>query len=137
MPLIGVLLARYWKPLALVVLLAGAFAYRVELIHQRNSALAEVAQLTAEAAALRVNNQALGASIQVQNAAIAKLKGDGDAAAQMMNSRMAAASMAGIAVAARGADQARALIAAPIESGSGCEGAIQWGNARAAELSSW
>jgi cell division protein FtsB len=137
MPLIASALLRYWKPLALVALLACALAYCALLIHQRDSALAQVVQLTAEAAALRVSNQALGASIQVQNAAIAKLKGDADAAAQMMNSRMAAASIAGIAAAARGADQARALIAAPIESGSGCEGAIQWGNARAAELSSW
>ena len=137
MPLIASILVRYWKPLALAAVLAGAIAYRAALIHERNSALAQVVQLTAEAAALRVTNQALGASIQVQNAAIGKLQADADAATQLMNSRMAAASMAGIAAAGRGADQARALIAAPIESGSGCAGAIQWGNARAAELASW
>jgi hypothetical protein len=137
MPLIGSIILSYWKPLAIAAVLAGAFAYRAVLIHERDSARSQVVELTAETAALRVSNQALGASIQLQNAAIGKLKTDADAAAQMMNSRMAAASQAGVAVAMRGADQARALIAAPIEASSGCAGAIQWGNARAAELSSW
>ena len=137
MPLIGSLLVSYWKPLALMALIAGALAYRTILIHERDSARAQVVQLNQEAAALRASNQALGAAIQLQNAAVGKLKADADAATQVMNSRMAAASIAGIAAAARGADQARTLIAAPIESSSGCAGAIQWGNARATELSSW
>ena len=137
MPLIASILLRYWKPLALMALLAGALAYRAVLIHERDSARSEVVQLNQEATALRASNQALDASIQLQNAAVGKLKADADAATQLMDSRMAAASMAGIAAATRGADQARALIAAPIESASGCAGAIQWGNARAAELSSW
>jgi hypothetical protein len=137
MPLIASMLLRYWKPLAMVAVFAVALGYRAVLIHERDSARSQVVELTAETAALRVSNQALGASIQIQNAAIGKLKADAEAAAQMMNSRMAAASMAAIAAATRGADQARALIAAPIDSGAGCAGAIQWGNARAAELSSW
>jgi hypothetical protein len=137
MPLIASMLLRYWKPLAMVAVLAGVLGYRAVLIHERDSARSQVVELTAETAALRVSNQALGASIQIQNAAIGKLKADADMAGQMMNSRMAAASIAGIAAATRGADRARELIAAPIDTGSGCAGAIQWGNARAAELSSW
>ena len=62
MPLIGVLLTRYWKPLALAVLIAAAFAYRAILIHERDRARAQLAELTAEAAALRASNQALGSA---------------------------------------------------------------------------
>jgi len=38
MPMIGLILSQYWKPLALVVLIAAALAYRSVLIHQRDEA---------------------------------------------------------------------------------------------------
>jgi len=40
MPLIATLLSSYWKPLALALLVASAFAYRALLIHQRDEARA-------------------------------------------------------------------------------------------------
>jgi hypothetical protein len=137
MPLIGVLLSSYWKPLLLAVLVASAVAYRAILIHERNDALAKVAQLTAEAAALRISNQALGATIDRQNAAVAELQTAATAAANAMASREQAASVEGAAAQGQADQQAHALIAAPIDINSGCEGAIRWGNAQAEELSSW
>ncbi len=137
MPLIGVLLSQYWKPLLLAVLVASALAYRAILIHQRDAAQQEVAQLTTEAAALRTSNQALGAMIDRQNAAVAELKARADAAVNTMAAKEAAASREGATAEGKAEQQGRALIAASIDAASGCEGAIRWGNAQAAELSSW
>jgi hypothetical protein len=137
MPLIGIILSRYWKPLALIVLVVSALAYRAILIHERDDARTKVAQLSAEAAALRASNQALGAMIDRQNAAVAELRAKADAAVNAMESSEQAASRAGAAAQSAAELQARTLMAQPIDAGSGCEGAIRWGNARAAELSSW
>jgi hypothetical protein len=137
MPLIGVLLSQYWKPLALAVLIAVALAYRAVLIHERDSARAQVAELTSEAAALRTSNQALGAMIDRQNAAVAQLKARADAAENAMTASEDAAARAGIAAEGTAEQQSQALIAAPIDPSSGCEGAIRWGNEQAGELSSW
>jgi len=137
MPLIAILLSHYWKPLALAVLVAAAFGYRATLLHQRNEAREQVARLTAEAAALRTSNQALGAMIDRQNAAVAELKARADAATNALEASEDAASREGAAAQGKAEQRGRALIAAPIDSNSGCEGAIEWGNAHAAELSSW
>jgi DNA polymerase III gamma/tau subunit len=137
MPMIGLILSQYWKPLALVVLIAAALAYRSVLIHQRDEARAQVAQLTAEATALRTSNQALGASIAQQNAAVTELKARADAALNTMAANETAALRAGASAQGQAQQQARALIGASIDANSGCLGAIDWGNAQAAELSSW
>jgi hypothetical protein len=137
MPLIGVLLARYWKLLALVALLVGAITYRALLLHELSDARAQVAQLNAEAAALRTNNQALGAMIDRQNAMVAELKARADLAVNAMAANEAAAVRAGATAQGRAQQEAQTLMAAPINANSGCEGAIRWGNAQAAELSSW
>jgi hypothetical protein len=137
MPLIAIMLSHYWKPLALVVLVAAALGYRTVLVHERGDALKKVARLTAEAVALRASNQALGATIDRQNAAVADIKTRADAAVNAMAADQAAAAREGEAAETKSEQEGRALIAAPIDSKSGCEGAIQWGNAQAAGLSSW
>jgi len=137
MPLIGVLLAQYWKPVALLALLAGAITYRAILLHQLSEARAQVAQLDAEASALRTNNQALGAMIGRQNAAVAELKARADAAANSMANNEAAARRAGASAQGQAQQQAQRLLQSAIDARSGCEGAIRWGNAQAVELSSW
>jgi hypothetical protein len=137
MPLVGILLSYCWKPLAVLGLLASLLAYRALLVHQRDEARSQVARLGAEAAVLHAANQALGATIDRQNAAVAELRARADAAANAMASNEEAASREGAVASGQGEQQARALIAAPIRTDSGCEGAIRWGNARAAELSPW
>jgi hypothetical protein len=137
MPLLGALFSRYWKPLGLAVLVASALAYRAILIHQRNDAREQAAQLSAEAGALRTSNQALGGTIDRQNAAVAELKAKADAAVNAMAASEDAAAREGAAAEGQAQQQARALIAAPIDFNSGCQGAIRWGNAQAAELASW
>ncbi len=137
MPLIGILLSRYWKPLALAVLVATALAYRAVLLHERDDARAQTAQLSAEAAALRTANQALGATVEQQNQAVAQLKARADAVANAMTASEAAASRAASAEQDAAQQQERALAAARIDATAGCEGAIKWGNAQAGGLSSW
>ncbi len=95
MPLIAIMLSHYWKPLALVVLVAAALGYRTVLVHERGDALKKVAQLTAEAVALRASNQALGATIDRQNAAVADIKTRADAAVNAMAADQAAAAREG------------------------------------------
>jgi uncharacterized protein YcaQ len=137
MPMIGLFLSQYWKPLALTVLIAAALAYRTVLIHQRDDARSQVAQLTAEATALRTSNQALGATIAQQNTAVTELKARADAAVNTMAANEAAAIGAGATAQGQARQQASTLIDASIDASSGCVGAIDWGNAQAAELSSW
>ena len=60
------------------MLVATALAYRAVLLHQRDDARA-TAQLSAEAAALRTANQALGSTMERQNQAVAELKARADA----------------------------------------------------------
>ena len=110
---------------------------RAVLLHQLNAAQEQVTELTAEAAALRTNNQALGAMIDRQNAAVAELKARADAAVNTMAANEAAADRAGTAVQAKAQQRAQSLMTAAIDADSGCEGAIQWGNAQAPGLSSW
>ncbi len=137
MALIGTLLLSYWKPLAMLALIIVAFGYRELLVHQRDEARQQAAQLTAEADALRTSNQALTASIEQQNAAVARIKARADAAVNTMAANAVAAQKAGAAVQVQAQQQAQSLMAASIDASSGCEGAIRWGNAQAAELSSW
>jgi threonine dehydrogenase-like Zn-dependent dehydrogenase len=137
MPLIGTLLLSYWKPLGLLALMLLAFGYREVLVHQRDAARLQAAQLTAEANALRTSNQALTSAIDQQNAAVAQIKARADAAINTMAANAAAALRAGTATQAEAQQQAQTLMAASIDASSGCEGAIRWGNAQAAELSSW
>ncbi len=137
MPLFGILLSHYWKPMILAVMVAAVVAYREVLVHQRDSARGQIVQLTAEATSLRTSNQALGQMIARQNAAVAELKARADVAVNAMSANETAATREGSAAQGQAMQQAHALMETPMAAGSGCEGAIRWGNARAAELSSW
>ena len=137
MALAGLILSQYWKPLMLCALIAAALVYRATLIHQRDATRTQVAQLATDNAALRVSNQALSATISEQNAAVTALKARADAAVNTMAANESAALRAGAAAEGRAQQQAQALLAASIDANSGCEGAIRWGNAEAAELAKW
>jgi hypothetical protein len=138
MPLLGIFLSHYWKPLALSLLLAAAMAYRAVLIRERDGAVAKVAQLSAEAAAVRASNVALSAAIDHQNAAVAQFKATADATARAMTARVESAAERGTVAQDTASQQARVLMTAPLATGdAGCADAIKWGNAQAPELASW
>jgi len=79
----------------------------------------------------------LGASIGRQNAAVADLKARADAEVNAMAASETAAHREAAAALDQAQQQAQALSDAPIDPNAGCAGAIRWGNAQAAELSSW
>src|SRR5260370_34077588 len=68
MPLL--MLANYWKPIAIAVALAAVFAYRAILIHQRDAARAETASLTMQVADLKSAEAACEGAATRQNAAV-------------------------------------------------------------------
>jgi len=135
MAALGLILVRYWKPLALGAVLAAVFGYGALLTHQRNAARAVAVRLTADAATLRSANQALTAAAGQQNAAVEALRHQADSASAAMAAHAGAAAQAGANAAGSAAAVAHTLAVAPID--SGCDAAIRWGNARAAELSRW
>src|ERR1700686_2074414 len=114
MALVGLIISQYWKPLVLAGLMAAAVAYRAILVHQRDQARAQVAQLTAEGAALRVSNEAMSTAINQQNTAVTALKARADAAVNTMAANEAVALRAGAAAQGQAQQQAQELIAASI-----------------------
>ena len=137
MTVVGLILAHYWKPLSMLALLAALLIYRGMLVWQRDQARAQAAQLVQENAGLRASNQAFGAEVERQNAAVIQLQREADAAANTMAANERGAAAAGLAAQAEAQRQAKALSAAPIAPNSGCEGAVKWANAQAAELATW
>ncbi len=128
-------LASLWKPLTLAAIVAGAVAYRAVLIHQRDAADAQVAQLSAQAAQLNASNQALTAAIAAQNAAVAQLKVQAASATALASVREQAAARTGAGALDAAAARAATLTGTPIA--SGCDAAIRWGNAQAVGLAGW
>jgi hypothetical protein len=127
--------ARAWKPLLLLVLVAGAFIYRAVLIHERDAARAQLTTITAQAAQLKAADDACIAAVAQQNAAVEKLRSDEDLAIRAANAREANVSAQAEAAANEAKSAADALAQAKI--GKGCAAAIQWANQQAASLGKW
>ena len=127
--------ARYWKPIALVLVVMAALAYRAVLIHERDAARREAARLTTENAELQASVNQLTAALKRQDAAVAAMGRRADKAAAAFATRSHAADARARRVEARAESEASRLVHAPIN--SGCAAAIQWGNREAKELSRW
>lgn len=127
--------ARYWKPIALALVLTAAFAYRAVLVHERDTARAEAARLTAENAQLRARIDQLTPALKRQNAAVAAMRQRAAKAAASLATRGRAADAQARRLGARAAREASEIAHARIE--AGCAAAIRWGNREAKELSRW
>jgi hypothetical protein len=123
------------KWLALGVLVAALIAYRALLVHQRDAAVAQAAQLRTQLTSVTVANQAMQAAVTQQNAAVAALRKQAAAATQQAAAQAAAATQAGTELALQAQAQAASLKSAVVP--SDCAGAIAWGNAQGAELGKW
>ncbi len=131
----ALLIANYWKPIAIAVAIAAIFAYRAVIVHQRDAAIASAAALTAQVADLQSAEAACEAAVARQNAAVNALADSAareSAAAQTREANVAAAAASTATAEAR---RAAALETAPIA--SDCAGAIKWANAQAADLGKW
>ena len=128
-------LIQYWKPIALAAVLAAAFTYRAVLIHQRNSARAQVISLGEAAVALRAANASLAAGVKRQNEAIDSLQGKMKLAERTAAQRQAQYANSGEQAMRQERAHANALKNAPVP--AGCQAAINWGNAQGPELGRW
>ncbi|HVB81418.1 MAG TPA: hypothetical protein VNE82_15910 [Candidatus Binataceae bacterium] len=131
----SMLATQLWKPVAIGLLIAAALGYRALLVHQRNTARAEVTRLSASLADAEASNAALQGAIATQNSAVAQLRTQLEQDAQAAAARERAATAKGAAAMRAAASGAQALERARID--TGCAAAIRWGNAQAAELSRW
>jgi hypothetical protein len=131
----ALLIANYWKPIAIAVAIAALLGYRAVLVYQRDAARAATAAMTAQVADLKSANAACEDAVARQNAAVSALAASAarkTAAAQTREANAYAAASSAASAEARRAD---AIQTAPIA--SDCAGAIKWANAQAAELGRW
>jgi hypothetical protein len=131
----ALLIANYWKPIAIAVAIAALLAYRAVLVHQRDAARAATATLTAQVADLKSAELACENAVARQNAAVSAL-----AASAARETAAAQTREANVAAAASSAATAEATRAAAIETApiaADCAGAIKWANAQAADLGKW
>jgi hypothetical protein len=128
-------LISYWKPVAIGLALAALLVYRAVLVHQRDSAVAEVASMTAQVADLKSAEAACAAAVARQNQAVAAMKAAADNAAAAAQTRQANVAAAAAASSSEEARRAAAIERAPIA--ADCAGAIRWGNEQAQELGKW
>jgi hypothetical protein len=128
-------LLTYWKPIAIALAFAGLLVYRGVLVHERNSAVARVATMTAQVADLKSAEAACEAAVARQNQAVAAMKSAADEAAAAARTRQANVAAAAVASASAESGRAKAIESAPIA--ADCAGAIKWGNEQAKELGQW
>lgn len=129
------LLASLYKPLAILALIGALVSYRMLLIHQRDSARAEVVTMRAQLSGFEQANAAMKQAVSQQNAAVAKLTEEAAQAEHQAQATLATATQQGAAAMQRQTAQARALTQAAIP--GGCASAIAWGNAQGPELGRW
>ncbi len=132
--LVGAMLQNI-KLIALIAMVATALIYRAVLVHQRDSARAQVTALGDAAAALRAENASMATAVARQNAAIGALQDQMNAAEQEAAQREA--STAANAARTMKAEVARAQAERNAPVPAGCQGAIEWGNAQGPELGRW
>lgn len=125
----------YWKPIAFVLVILAAFAYRAVLVHERDAARREVSSLTARNARLEAGINQLKAAIKRQNAAVDSLRQRADRATAMLAQQNRAATRRAAHIQAQARTAAGRMAHARIN--PGCTAAIEWGNREARELSQW
>jgi hypothetical protein len=123
------------KWILLVLLIAAAVAYRAVLVHQRDSARAQVITLTAAAAVLQADNASMAAAVAKQNAAIDTLQAQMKVAQSAAAARQTQYASSAATAMTQERTHANAMMTAPIA--SGCADAIAWGNAQGPELGRW
>ena len=131
----ALLIANYWKPIAIAVAIAAVLCYRAALIHQRDAARAETASIALQLADWKISEAACEDAVARQNLAVNAIAASAareSAAAKTREDNIAASAAA---IASDQARRATAILSAPIA--SDCEGAIKWANAQAPELSRW
>jgi hypothetical protein len=134
MPALG-LLVTYWKPLALLAAVAALMVYRTVIIHERDSARAQVVAMTSQLADFKAAELACEAAVARQNQAVDALKASAEQAVAAARTRETSLAAAAATADARENQRADELMKSPVA--ADCAGAIRWANAEAAALVKW
>jgi hypothetical protein len=118
-------LIQNWKVIALAAIVAGTLIYRAVLVHQRDSARAQVTALSDAAAALRAENASMASAVTHQNDAINALQGKMKLAEKDAAQREAQYAARGAQAMSREVARANAVRNAPVP--AGCQGCNQLG----------
>jgi len=135
MPLWLPLVLQNWKPIVLALAMIGVVAYRAVIVHQRDSARAQVKELTAQAAELNARERACEDAVKRQNAVVAAIRET--AMRDLMAAEIRQANVAADAARAQVNDARRAEELKRAVVGGGCDAAVRWGIAQARELGKW
>jgi len=129
------MVTRLWKPALIVGLLGAVFIYREVVVHQRDSARAQVAKSAIQIADLSASNQEFQATVGECNSKVDSLQADAERAQQAVTAQaLAAADRAANLTAAA---NAAAAVLGKDQIASSCKGAIQWANQQGPELGRW
>lgn len=131
----ALLLANYWKPIAIAVAIAAALCYRALLIHQRDAARAETASISVQLADWKISEAACEDAVARQNLAVNTIAAAAARESAAAKTREANVAAAAAATASDGARRSDAILRAPIA--NDCASAIEWANAQAGELGKW
>jgi hypothetical protein len=131
----ALLIANYWKPIAIAVAIAAVLAYRAVLVHQRDAARAATAALTAQVYDLKSAELACEDAVARQNSAVSALAASAARETAAAQTREASIYASASSAASAEASRAAAIETAPIA--PDCPGAIKWANAQAGELGKW
>jgi len=131
----ALLIANYWKPIAIAVALAAALAYRGLLIHQRDAARAETASISVQLADWKISEAACESAVARQNLAVNAIAASAARESAAAKTREANVAASAAATASDEARRANAILTTPIA--NDCASAIKWANAQAGELGKW
>src|SRR5579863_2318623 len=136
MPMLATLALQYAKPIAIMLAIGSVIAYCAILHHRLSSAQAQAAAAASQVEAYKSANAACEATVARQNAAVAQLRADADAAAKLAASRQA--NLAADADRAASASVAKSeAVIAQSNVGTTCAEAIRWAATYASTLSKW
>jgi hypothetical protein len=129
------MVTKLWKPMLIVGLVGTALIYREVIVHQRNSARAQVAKSASQIADLTASNQEFQAAVGECNSKVDSLQADALRAQQALAIQSTAAAERAASLVATANTAAAALGKDQIA--SSCKGAIQWANQQGPELGRW
>jgi hypothetical protein len=135
MPLWLPAVLQNWKPIVVALAMIGVVAYRAVIVHQRDSARAQLKELTAQAAELNARERACENAVKRQNAVVAAIRET--AMRDLMAAETRQANVVADAARAQVNDARRAEELKSAEVAGGCDAAVEWGIAQARELGKW
>jgi hypothetical protein len=129
------MVTKLWKPMLIAGIIGTALVYREVVVHQRNSARAELVKSASQIADLIASNQQFQAAVGECNSKVDSLQADSERAQQALAAQATVAADRAATLVATANTAAAVLGKDQID--SSCKGAIQWANQQGPELGRW